>query len=294
MNYLNETKETVERHHKYRMKLREQREQIRKLQTAVFCMVFVSLLCMISSIFCIKNYIPTKTMLNHVSSELEEIKTEYVALYNTYENMYDDYIEMTEYKLECEETIQGLNEVVTELDEQNKSLVASNEEYYQTIQIYEQREELFDKYEYAIKRTDGSRTDITYDQLLNVETLSEEKKVDTDLVLSIAMVESNGKEKATNAESTARGYGQFLAATARFVYEDIMEAGTYSHEMAFNGNINFKMMVNYLDHLDSIHHDLIASIRNYRGEGGDILIGYISKIDGFLSNKGKSIEKLNM
>jgi exonuclease VII small subunit len=241
-----------------------------------------------------KQLLEAQAKYDELLSEKEALTSDYNELYETYEAMYSDYTSSLEYVSQCETTIQQLNEVVDELDEQAKSLATSNEEYYQTIQQYEQREELFDKYEYAIERTNGTRTDITYEQLINLEELTAEKNVDTDLVLSICMVESNGIEDAKNPISTARGYGQFLASSGKYVYEDIMEAGVYDHSYALNGDTNFTMMVYYLDYLeDKFSGNLYKCIEFYRGRDGEILEDYMEKINSFLNNSSKSIASLN-
>lgn len=232
---------------------------------------------------------------NKLESDNLALINQYNELYATYDGLYTEYVTNVEYAYSCEDTIIGLNELVNELDEQSQSLAESNEEYYQTIQQYQQREELFDKYEYCIIRQDeGTRTDITYDQLINLEEVAEEKNIDVDLVLSICMVESDGDETCTSTTSTARGYGQFLSGTGKFVYEDLMNGDSYNHSMALDGDTNLEMMVYYLDYLiDKNNGNLYASLKNYRGKGGNVLTNYIKRIDSYLSSTGKSVASID-
>lgn len=220
---------------------------------------------------------------------------EEISISEKYRKVQSDYKKLNSRVKKCENTISKLNEVVNELDKQAKNLVKLNEEYYEAIQTFEQREELFDKYEYAIIRSDeGTRTDITYGHLIDLEEIAKEKKIDTDLILSIVMVESDGNEKETSNESTARGFGQFLIGTGEFTYENLMKAGSYDHSYALNGKTNLTMMVYYIDWLRKIHDgNIYKMIKNYRGEDGAILEDYISRINKYLSLKGKSVYSLD-
>lgn len=278
-----------------KQKIHRQKNQIKQLRSITIVMGVLSLICIVGSIISISNYGKTKLQLETVKSDYTDLLKDKENLQERYNELYQKYVTIFEDTLDYETQITALTEMVTALDEQSKALAISNEEYYNKIQEYESREELLDKYEYCITREDGSRTDITYDQLINVEKLSKEKGIDTDLIMSIVMVESSGKEKASSSSgSTARGYGQFLKGTGEYVYEDIMENGTYDHSMAYDGDTNLTMMVHYLDHLTDINDgDLYASLRNYRGKGGEVLNNYINKIDGYLGTKGKSVSMLN-
>ena len=274
-------------------------KKLKRYKIAIVISFVVTVFCLGLAGFCIdlssKYADGYSNLLNEYSALIEEHNTlqdEYTSLYENYSKMYEEYVSNIKYSQRCEENISKLSEVIDELNNQNVSLVQSNDEYFNLIQQYEQREELFDKYEYAIIRTNGTRTDITYDQLINLELLAEEKEIDTDLVLSIAMVESSGTEDACNNSSSARGYGQIVYGTGKMVYEKIMNEGKYNHDYALDGDTNFKMMVNYLRYLEDNNSSIYTTIRGYRGEGGSILDSYIRKINNYLSHSGKSIATL--
>lgn len=277
------------------------RREVQSLRHKLHIMVIFCILCLTLTVMMFITYSKNAKEYINMAEKYEATLTDYLVLSDQYEKLYTEYEAMCEeynsniyYTKDCEEAITDLSILVDDLDKQSKSLVISNQNYYEQIQIYEQREELFDKYEYAIIRTDGTRTDITYDQLITLESLTQERDIDTDLILSITMVESDGVESARSSRSTASGYGQFIYGTGEFVYEDLMNAGTYKHEYALDGSTNFEMMVNYIDYLEDIHdNNLYAVIRNYRGKDGKILENYINKIDNFLKNKDKSVDQIN-
>lgn len=184
---------------------------------------------------------------------------------------------------------EDLINISSTLDEQNKLLVEANESYYQELEEYRAREELYNKYEYALYDESGNRTDITYDQLETLEELVAESSIqDEDLILAWIMTESNGKEDATSNCSTAKGYGQFLNATSKFVYTDLLGQSDWNPNIAFDGATNMEMMVAYVDYLyERNNGDLYETIRDYRGR--EDVSGYIAKMDSYLVEKGKSI-----
>lgn len=260
---------------------------------AMRTMQIVTFMCICVTALCVKTYTSNAFKLLDVCSKYDELYDNYMTLYNDYDSMYKDYKESAEYILECESTIKGLSEMVETLDTQSKSLAESNQEYFDTIQQYERREELFDKYEYAIVRTNGSRTDITYDQLADVEELTADKGIDTDFVLSIFMVESQGTENAYNPASGASGYGQTLASTGKFVYEKLLKEGKYSHQYALDGDTNIRITVEYIDWLEEQNENIFNVIKSYSGSSSDtFVISYIQRLDKYLVPIGKRVETI--
>lgn len=190
------------------------------------------------------------------------------------------------------ETVCLLDETVDiarTLDETNHQLVSDMKAIDDRLKDYERREELYDKYDYAIIREDNTRTDITYEDLDTLESLVKEKGLseDTnDLILSLAMTESRGFEDAENSSSTATGLGQILQGTAKFIYEKLMgnPRGSYSHDLALDGETNLTMMVYYLDYLGEKYSDNITLVLNeYRGDKDQ---SYNNKINKYLAKAG--------
>lgn len=182
--------------------------------------------------------------------------------------------------------------VVNEIQQSNDILVANNDNLNTELQTYKSRAELYDKYQYAVIDKSGNRTDLTYDNIATGEQLMQEKGLDPDLLFGIIMTESGGIESASNANSTATGFGQLLQGTAKFTYEKQMGngAGSYSHSMAKDGSTNIAMVANYLDYL---HNDqglgIYATIQSYRGCNDP---SYISTIDSYITTKGNSVSQI--
>lgn len=231
---------------------------------------------------------------NNNAHELKELKSKYNSLVEDYNEITLENAAYKETNAAYEETIRNMNGLIIDMQEQDEKLVETNEEYLSQLSVLQQREELYDKYDYAIKRIDdGTRTDITYEQLINLEEEAEKRGIDTDLVLSIVMVESDGVETAKSSQSTATGYGQFIYDTGKFVYEDLLHQGTYNSTVALNGDTNLTMMTAYLEHLADIwNNDIYMIMKNYRGKDGDILDDYMARVDRYLETKDKQLNEV--
>jgi soluble lytic murein transglycosylase-like protein len=143
---------------------------------------------------------------------------------------------------------------------------------------------------------DGKRTDLTYKQIKMGQDLMLAKGYDPDILFGIVMTESRAVEKCTNDESTARGLGQFLKGTGKWVYEKLLNLGTYNHNYALDGDTNIKMMVSYLDYLfKTNNNNLYNAIQLYRGSSGKpkVTQAYCNSIDSFISMADTSVAKIS-
>lgn len=293
---INETEKMNQILERRNQRLKSRNRTLRRLVLAlsVFCVMLTTV-----------TVISVKTMVkaNQESQTLEERYNELQAIFEAqtdeiklmksqYIDLYDENTEVLEENEYLATSVLSLTDAMYAMEEQNVQLLDQSMIYKEAVEEYQEREELYDKYSYAIIRNDGSRTDITFDQLRTAEDMMTENGLDPDLLLSIVMVESNGKEKAKSSISTARGYGQFLKATGKFVYENLMKAGTYDHSYALNGDTNIQMMAEYLNYIIDNSNSLKSAIKWYRGEGGQVLTNYISRIDSYLAVNGKSVDKL--
>ena len=105
------------------------------------------------------------------------------------------------------------------------------------------------------------------------------------------MTESNGVETAKNETSTAKGYGQFLDGTSRFVYTSLLNKSGWNSSVALDGNTNIEMMVAYIDYLyEKNNGDLYQIMKDYRGKQD--ISGYVSKIDSYLAKANKSVKDI--
>ena len=228
------------------------------------------------------------TSVSVLKSQISSLETEKETLLAENKELSEQYNEVSELLAE-------VSEISVELDKSNAILKSDNKEMSEKIAKFEEREELHDKYDYAIVRTDGTRTDFSYSELKTLEELTEEKglsKETNDLILAIAMTESNGREDIVNLNSTATGYGQFLSSTGKFVYTKLMGHDTYTHELAKNGETNITMMVEYVDYLDDKYNgDTRSAMIEYRGTYDQ---AYLNKIDRYLLLKDTSLNTIEV
>ena len=192
--------------------------------------------------------------------------------------------------------LSDVSKIAYQLDQQNRTLNDDLNDALEKIKQYESREELFDSYEWALFRKDGSRTDISYNDIVTLEELVDEKDLsdDTvDLVLAMAMTESNGNANARNISSSAVGLGQFLSGTGRFVYTSLMGNNVYNHqETASDSETNLEMMVYYLEYLDvKNNHNIERVISCYRGIESP---SYKYKINSYLAKNDLSLATIDI
>ena len=192
--------------------------------------------------------------------------------------------------------LSDVSKIAYQLDQQNRTLNDDLNDALEKIKKYESREELFDSYEWALFRENGSRTDIGYNDIVTLEELVDEKDLsdDTvDLVLAMAMTESNGNANARNISSSAVGLGQFLSGTGRFVYTSLMGNNAYNHqETASDSETNLEMMVYYLEYLDiKNNHNIERVISCYRGIESP---SYKYKINSYLAKNDLSLATIDI
>lgn len=192
--------------------------------------------------------------------------------------------------------LSDVSQIAYQLDQQNRTLNDDLNDALEKIKQYESREKLFDSYEWALFREDGSRTDISYNDIVTLEELVDEKDLSNntvDLVLAMAMTESNGNANARNISSSAVGLGQFLSGTGRFVYTSLMGNDVYNHQKtASDSETNLEMMVYYLEYLDvKNNHNIERVISCYRGIESP---SYKYKINSYLAKNDLSLATIDI
>lgn len=143
----------------------------------------------------------------------------------------------------------------------------------------EVRKELYDKYEYILMYN-NERTDLTYDELqFGIEEM-DKRGINPHLLTGVIYLESKGRRDCANSKSTARGYGQFIAGTGKWVYEQRFKRGTYNHDMAFDGYLNIEMCAEYLGYLmDKNNGSVMNTLLDYNGrELGSVYYNIVNNI----------------
>ena len=184
------------------------------------------------------------------------------------------------------ETTADLIEITTQLNIDRDTLIADNEYMLHELEIYKHKEELYDKYEYALFYN-GERTDITYEHLDSLEQMVEETSVpNPDLILAIIGLESHYNCQAYNPNSGASGFGQFLPSTARSVWIKVLgnSEESWDPDMIFDPDVNLQLTVAYMDYLIEKHGSPREALRQYSGSGSNEahLNGYIATLDSYL------------
>ena len=275
-------------HKKNKKSVRDLKEQNKLLK--IYTITITILCCLLCIVFMKNN--------NELIMKIQDITYEYENKYNTLLDKYtslktdNDYLEGK--YISVSNSMKELASICNELDQQNLELVKSNDQYYNELTILKGREELFDKYDYAIIDRAGNRTDITYDRLVKLEDLVAKSNIkNEDLILSWIMVESGGVEKAKNPKSTAKGFGQILDGTSKFVYTNLLDYNGWNKDVAYDGDVNIEMMVAYIDYLyEKNNGNLYEIIKDYSGNNS--IADYVYKMDSYLAEANTSVKEISI
>jgi hypothetical protein len=148
-----------------------------------------------------------------------------------------------------------------------------------------EREELYDKYDYAIIRTDGSRTDIDYTDIMTLEELAKQEGLGEDavsLVLAISVNESKGFADVKNPNSSAAGLCGLLSSTAKYSYEVLLDngKGTYKSSYVYDSLTNLEMALYYIAYLKENTNSNYELLVAYRGMDDPHYMAVIQKYTG--------------
>ena len=190
--------------------------------------------------------------------------------------------------------------VANQLDTENQEVKAAYDEQSAELQKFQEREELYDKYEYALFRDeDNSRTDIKYDDLKSLETLAKERGMGEDaidLILTITQLESNGYADAQNPKSSAAGLAGLIKSTAKSIYTTELGSpyGPYKHNpMAYDSELNLEIGLSLIDVLaEDNNRDVAKTVLYYRGTEDE---AYQRKLERLIKNNtGKNLYDLDI
>lgn len=224
------------------------------------------------------NLTKAREMLSTTTKQNTYLSNEIEALTTSNNELVQDLTAMTQVSLELE----SQNNL---LINDNKALAEEYDEVYAELSKLQAREELYDRYSYAIIY-DGHRTDVKYDALKHLEDIAEELGMtqdSIDLCLSFVLNESRGNENAYNA-SGASGLGQLMPGTGKFVWDKLMDNKgiEYDHStIPFDGSTNLEMTLRLLDYLGEYYNnDTKDVITSYCG---GYMQGYVNSLNIHLS-----------
>lgn len=144
--------------------------------------------------------------------------------------------------------------------------------------------ELARKYWYVF-RDAPDNSGLTMDDMAYLDNLCKEKDLNPHIMWCIYDNESGYTAVIDNfSGSSARGLGQVLKSTGKAMYENIMKLGTYSHDMAYDPQINMNITTTMIDR--NIDNGLKNAIVLY---SGDATGAYYNKILATASDHGVSL-----
>ena len=219
---------------------------------------------------------------------INNMKYEYDYMSSRYDFMQSDREYAISRSSDKDNSIEKLENIIEEQDAQLQNLSNINKSYVDELNEFRNREELFNKYEYAIVNEIGERTELTYEQIKLGEDLMKENGLDPNLMFGTIMVESGGDPTCVNEESGATGLGQFLIESAEFVWCDLMGNDYFDSEIMKDAESNIKMMACYYKYLyEEEDGDTFNVIKRYSGNITDWgTLQYINKINNFTSKVG--------
>lgn len=186
-----------------------------------------------------------------------------------------------------DDSIEQLRDIINEQDAQLQAVSDINKGYVDELNTFRNRQELYDKYSYAVINEMGERTELTYAQIKLGEELMLEKGYDPNLLFGTIMVESRGNPDCVNTESGATGLGQFMNSTAEYVWCTLMGNDYYDPEIMKDPESNIKMMACYYDYLYKTEGDTFNVVKKYSGNITDWgTLQYIQKINNFTCKVG--------
>lgn len=221
--------------------------------------------------------------------DLDELGEKMNLVKDNYNLAITNYIAQKENNEEIEKKMRDVVSDILILDYENVKLINANDAYYTELVELRKRAELYDNYKYALYY-EGERTDITFDQLKTGVEIMEKNGIDPNVLFSVIMVESKGKENAKNDSSTATGFGQLLISTAEETYENYMNkgSGTFDPAILTDGTSNIEITANYINQLLENNGTLTQALYKYRGENNKY---WLNEVDSYMHEGGTSLEQ---
>lgn len=191
-----------------------------------------------------------------------------------------------------ENRLKKIEAINSDLLKKNAVLKENNDNLKVKVKVLEEIQAVKVNYSYILE--DGTKPGMTFEHLkFGIEQMAK-RKIDPHLLYGVVMLESRADEKAINGKSTARGYGQFLDSTAKWVYEVKLNKGknTYNHDMAFDGKTNLEMSAEYLAYLmEKNKGNVMQTCLDYNGR--ELGTAYYYKVNEILStNTNTNLQKI--
>jgi len=180
-----------------------------------------------------------------------------------------------------EETISKYENYISALNEQHeKELSARDAKIEELSGSLEELNALFEsidddlsftvlkRYWYVFKDAENG-SGITPELVAFVDSKCKDWNVNPHWMWAIWWSESNWKIDVDNDKSSARGLGQLLSGTGKYLYENTLGhgSGTYNHRMAYDPFINAELTIAHIGN-DLAKGSMTAAVQHYSGGGG--------------------------
>jgi soluble lytic murein transglycosylase-like protein len=238
---------------------------------------------------------------NNLQESYDELETNMKVLNKRYEDLKEEQAQNQEDYSSLQQENTDLKKVVKKTDKSLKKLKSDNlaiqKEYKALNKKYKKlakRKELYNKYGYAIKDTDGSRTDLSYEDLQYGVDLMKQYGYNPHILFSMGMVESNFNSDCYMNSTGAAGYLQIIPSTGKFIYKKLLhKKGKYVHSKIMKDTkLNIQMAVAYLDYLFKLHPTKFRAIKQYCGGSTSFTKMYINRMKKYSSRYGVKIWKI--
>ena len=133
-----------------------------------------------------------------------------------------------------------------------------NNSIIQQYQIFKRKEDIKDKYKHI---------PMDLDHICYLIQVCSDYSIDPDIILALIEVESKYDPNAKNKNSSAAGYGQLIASTAKSIAKEIDFIKSYNHKIdAYDPYINIHLMVHYFSKcIDNNNGNIYRALKSYRG-----------------------------
>lgn len=192
---------------------------VRYSSIAAFCSAIVMTILMV---VCLQNQkVYYEGLLDSTVQEYNEQITQLQGDHNTVVN---------NMKEESQQQIDSLQATIDELTSQVEQRKASSSEVFEYARKY-----------WYIFRDAPDNSGLTMDDIIYLDDLCKEDNLNPHLMWCIYDNESGYTAKIDNPTSTARGLGQVLRSSGKSYYENVLQIGSYSHELAYDPRINMQI-----------------------------------------------------
>lgn len=266
-----------------------------KLHTKLVVMRLIVVACFLITGLCATSLMMIRNETIQLKNECAELKVYKEQARKKNKSFYKENCKMVSEYTAMYNLLIDVSKISDKLNKEVSTLKKTIKNKDKSLRRFEKREELLTQYEWALYNEERERTDISYKDIESLQNLIKKKHLNEDtidLILALAMTESNGDAECTSNESTATGLNQFIQETGEFVYKQLMGNQWYSHSITKDPSTSLTMTAYYLEWLNMEEKRNIDSIIDrYRGIKSP---EYKKRVNSYLLKNNKSLASINI